>query len=187
MQTLITGFSSETVFRQEKVVSNFGSMHLLNLLYSTTVYFILVCGYGLVSLWLENSIYFKISVVFGLCFLLSGASIQFEAVMKREFKFKSVAIIDAVSFVSGSVVSIVAAILGAGVWALVVGAVAICLVKCVLRLSFSSWRWAINTNEICRISKFGLRYNSAVCVDHLSKSQLQLWTAVFFPARCLAI
>ncbi len=59
--------------------------------------------------------------VLGLLFALRGVSTVSRMMAQREMNFRVIAIIDAVAFVIGSVVSMVLAGAGAGPWALVVG------------------------------------------------------------------
>lgn len=72
-------------------------------------------------------------------FLLSGLSIQHQALLKRQMEFKTLALLEFISIAVGTVAAIISAALGAGYWALVVQSLTMNLM-----IMISSWavvRW----------------------------------------------
>ncbi|MEJ7596867.1 MAG: lipopolysaccharide biosynthesis protein [Kofleriaceae bacterium] len=59
--------------------------------------------------------------VLGVLFTIRGLSATSRMLCQREMRFRTIAIIDAASFLVGSILSMVLAVLGAGPWALVAG------------------------------------------------------------------
>ena len=75
-----------------------------------------------------------------LSFLITGLSTVQMGLLRREFRFRSLAVRSLVGEASGGVVALVAAFLGAGVWSLVVQRLVASAVGSVVLWSTSTWR-----------------------------------------------
>ncbi|MGA9382055.1 MAG: lipopolysaccharide biosynthesis protein [Phormidium sp.] len=62
-----------------------------------------------------------ITLVVSLGFILGGLTVQHQALLKRQMRFVSLAVIDIVSMIISVIVGIIAAFYGAGYWALAIG------------------------------------------------------------------
>lgn len=78
--------------------------------------------------------------VIGLTFLISALKIVHIAILTRNFNFRSIAIMETCSFLLSGTLAILAALLGLGVWSLVIQSLVASTTTAVLAFIFSSWR-----------------------------------------------
>ena len=71
---------------------------------------------------------------------LAGLAIQPSAILSRDLRFGTLALIDVVTPIAGSIAGFVAAWYGLGFWALIISSAAECALLPILVWSFSSWR-----------------------------------------------
>lgn len=91
-------------------------------------------------------------------FFISGLSILHQALLEKELAFEKLAKLEIIATVSGSVVGIVAALMGYGVWSLVFQTVAVTIVTTLLLWLTSGWRPKIlfNFGEIRNVCSYSL-------------------------------
>ena len=78
--------------------------------------------------------------VIAFVFLLSGSSVQHDAILRRQMRFGDIVKIDLISFLIGSVISISLALNGWGYWALVSSYLSTAFIKTVLNWKYTKWR-----------------------------------------------
>ncbi len=82
---------------------------------------------------------FMVTVVLALGFLFSAASVQHSALLQRRLRFTALAIIEILSLLASSVVSVVMALRGHGYWALVAWSVTVPFVSTLFTWLFAGW------------------------------------------------
>src|SRR5262249_528516 len=73
-------------------------------------------------------------------FVISGTTVQHQALLKRQMRFKAIALIDVGSMVVGILVAILMALAGFGYWSLVASSLAVEMAGFLLTWSISRWR-----------------------------------------------
>ncbi|MCB1706414.1 MAG: lipopolysaccharide biosynthesis protein [Halioglobus sp.] len=81
-----------------------------------------------------------IVIALSVTFLMSGISVQHDALLRRQMRFKAIAVIDILSVSGGIGAGIAAAVYGLGYWALVVLSVATAAIQMCSRWLALSWR-----------------------------------------------
>ncbi|MGA2173986.1 MAG: lipopolysaccharide biosynthesis protein [Verrucomicrobiota bacterium] len=89
-----------------------------------------------------------ISVAIAPSFVFQGVAVQHLALLSREMRFGTVAMIQSVSIVGGAVVAIGAALLGAGYWSLVAQPVVAALGSALAAWSLNRWRPGLPTRGV---------------------------------------
>ncbi len=74
-----------------------------------------------------------------LTFLIGGLSVQHDALLRRQMRFKAISLIDIVSMAAGIVAGIAAALGGLGYWALVISPITTFATKTVMRWLSARW------------------------------------------------
>jgi O-antigen/teichoic acid export membrane protein len=107
----------------------------ISLLLGVTLWIALFAGAGPLAalLFPDNRIAGPLRAL-SLLFLLGGVSITVRALCTREMRFRALAIINVVAYGSGTLTSIVLAVAGLGLWALVIGSVLEASLECLLLL-----------------------------------------------------
>ena len=82
----------------------------------------------------------NIARAISLTFLIGSLNIVHLSLLTRKFQFRQLAILETVSFLVGGAVAVIAALLGYGVWSLVMQALVMVLIKAVIAAGVSGWR-----------------------------------------------
>lgn len=111
-----------------------------------------------------------VTAVLGCLVLVGGLSIVPSALLNRRMGFLALATIDVVSIAAGALVSVVSAMRGYGVWALVFGQVVSSVVGLVLTWSFARWRPGRPERdpEVWGLLTFGAHLTGANLASYLS-------------------
>lgn len=80
-----------------------------------------------------------VMAVMSLTFLIGGLSVQHDALLRRQMRFKAISVIDIVSMVAGIIAGISAAFAGFGYWALVITTVTTLATKTAMRWLSTRW------------------------------------------------
>lgn len=104
----------------------------------------LLCVVGVIASPIVADIYdeprlVQLMSVMSLVFLIGGLSVQHDALLRREMRFKTISIIDISSMAAGIFVGISLALMGFSYWSLIFSAVATITAKTVLRWLNSRW------------------------------------------------
>jgi O-antigen/teichoic acid export membrane protein len=128
MVTAITGFLSmlkdqglatATVQREDLTHAQVSTLFWANVGISSLFVIAMVAGAPLLASFYGEPRLFWITIVIGFGFLLSGLTVQHQALLRRQMRFTVLASIDIATFCFGVTLAIVTAWLGAGYWALV--------------------------------------------------------------------
>ena len=123
--------------------------------------------------------------VMSLTFILDGAAITSGALLQRRLKFKALAWMDTASYVVGyGGVAIVLAVLGYGVWSLVIAGLAQSAVTAVLYYATTRhpvkplFRWSVYK----RLYSFGARVSVTQFLEFITSNMDTMWAGHFFNA-----
>ncbi|MFG6502975.1 lipopolysaccharide biosynthesis protein [Microbacterium sp. P05] len=149
--------------------------------YSTTAGLLLAAG-----LWLVGPLMEMIVGAPGVAAVLAGLSpavlvVALGAVptarLRREMRFRTLAIQGFLAAVAGQIVAVVMAVTGFGVWALVAQTVVMQLVASALAWSFARWRprWVFDTADFAGMIRYG---SSVVATELIALSRLWAENAI---------
>jgi O-antigen/teichoic acid export membrane protein len=105
-------------------------------------------------------------------FFIGGISVQHDALLRRQMRFKEISIIDVVSMAFGAVIGIIAAFNGMGYWALVISPITTFTVKTIMRWFSARWRpSAPSRNSGVRpMLGFGAQLTAATFIGYITNN-----------------
>jgi O-antigen/teichoic acid export membrane protein len=114
----------------------------------------------------------RILQVLAVVFLLPSLSVVPTALLTRQMAFRPLSIIQLVGAVSGTIAAITAAIMGAGVWSLVLASLVSNLVNTVGLWTICSWRpqFLFDTAEIRAIASYSLHLSGFNFLNYFSRN-----------------
>jgi O-antigen/teichoic acid export membrane protein len=166
------GLSSATI-QQERIthaqVSNF---FWINLGIGGLLTLVLAASAPLIAGFYKEPQLVVITLWLSLCFMLGSANVQHLALLRRQMRFKAIAIIEVGYMAVGGITGIIMALLGYGYWSLVGMNLALEVAEIVLTWSISSWRPQLPKRRggTRRLLSFGANMTVGSAFDTLSKS-----------------
>ncbi len=119
-----------------------------------------------------------IPIIHALAFmvLLAGLGTTHQSLLQRELRFAHLAKIETIAITAGAVAGITGAILGAGVWALVLQSLATMGLTTLLAVSLHSWRPSrtLRIKDVRGVAKFSLNLTAFNICNYILKSADQL-------------
>lgn len=148
MITVITGFTTmfkeagltlATVQREHITHEQVSTLFWINVALSVVI-MIIVALLSPVIAWFYGKPELKlITLVIAGTFIFSGLTVQHQALLRRQMRFKELAIIEILSMAAGVTIAITMALLGFGYWSLVGHFIGAILVNCCLVWMYSRW------------------------------------------------
>lgn len=134
------GLSQATIQREEVTHADVNALFWLNLAVSTGLTLLTILLAPLLAWFYGEPRVLGITIALGSGFFLGGIAVQHQALLDRQMRFTVRSLIDVGSLTAGAIAAIVAAMLGAGYWALVVQALVTAMVSALGLWMFSPWR-----------------------------------------------
>lgn len=134
------GLSTATIQWAELNHRQVSTLFWLNMALSAGIMLITAASAPLVAWFYKEPRLIWITLGYAVTILLSGLIIQHEALLSRQMRFMTLALIDVVSLLAGLAAAIVAAIYGAGYWALVINQLTVTLAMVVGNWAACRWR-----------------------------------------------
>jgi O-antigen/teichoic acid export membrane protein len=113
------GLSTATIQREKITQGQISTLFWINVLLGVGIAGFTAAISGLIALFYGEPRLQAISIALAVTFVLGGLSIQHQALLRRQMRFTTLALIEVGSMVIGAVVGIVMALLGFGYWSLV--------------------------------------------------------------------
>lgn len=136
------GLSWATVQRKDLTQAQVNNLFWLNVAAGAAIWLVCIALAPTVSGFYGRNELGPIVTIMGASFLISGLAVQPLALMRRAMDFRSIALIQIVAVVAGSLTAIVLALSGTGYWALVAQGLVTASVRASLVLYASRWRLA---------------------------------------------
>lgn len=138
-QLLDGGLSMATIQRDQVTHAQVSNLFWINFMLS-----IALCISGIVAAPLVATVYNEprltmIMVVVSLSFIIGGISVQHDAILRRQMRFKAISIIDTMSLVIGLIAGVVSAVAGLKYWALIVSPIITALTATIMRWATTRW------------------------------------------------
>jgi Membrane protein involved in the export of O-antigen and teichoic acid len=149
MVTTVTGFlrvfkdsglSIATVQEEKITHAQVSNLFWINVGISALTSLALAASAPIIAWFYHNPRLIPITLSLALTFLISGSTIQHQALLKRQMRFKTLAIIEVSSVAVGVLVGVIMALIGCGYWSLVGSSLSMETSGLVLTWSVSRWR-----------------------------------------------
>jgi len=134
------GLSIATVQRERITHAQVSNLFWINGAVSALSTLIVAALAPVVGRFYHNPRVVNIMLVLSVTFLISGFTIQHQALLKRQMRFKALALIEVGSMANGVLVGVVMAVLGYHYWSLVGSSLSMEITGLLLTLSVSRWR-----------------------------------------------
>lgn len=139
------GLSTATVKWSELNHQQVSTLFWVNMLLSAAIMLITIASGPLLAWFYKEPRLIGITAGYGVTILFAGLAIQHEAILTRQMRFTSIAVIEVLAIVSGFLSAIVAAWHGAGYWSLVLNQLVMTVVIVVGVWSVCRWRPGLPT------------------------------------------
>jgi O-antigen/teichoic acid export membrane protein len=151
------GLSMATVQKVQITEAQISVLFWINIMISTFLGLVVFATAPLVANFYGNSKLINITSLLSMSFIISGLTLQHQALLRRHMMFKELAVIQVVSYIIYLLSAIVIALYGKGYWALVVGLVIQIATESVLTFWFCPWlpQMRIKASEVRSMIAFG--------------------------------
>jgi O-antigen/teichoic acid export membrane protein len=198
MVTTVTGFlrvfkdaglSIATVQREKITHAQVSNLFWINIGVSTMTALAVAAAAPLIARFYHNERLIPITLFLSLTFLISGSTVQHQALLKRQMRFKSLATIDVSSMTVGVLVGIIMAVIGYGYWSLVGSSLATEMSGLVLTWSISRWRpqLPIRRSGIGPLVSFGAHRTAGDLILSLARGCDNLLIGRFYGAAAVGL
>ncbi|MBL7645463.1 MAG: lipopolysaccharide biosynthesis protein [Candidatus Hydrogenedentes bacterium] len=149
MVTAVTGFveifkdaglSVATIQREHVNHDQVSTLFWINVLLSIVVMFVVIASGPAIAWFYGESRLITITAALATAFIFSGLTVQHQALMRRQMRFKELAIVDILSMAAGIFIAIFMSLQGLGYWSLVGMTIACAAANCVLVWLRCGWR-----------------------------------------------
>jgi O-antigen/teichoic acid export membrane protein len=133
------GLSMATVQKENISHEQISTLFWLNVVISAFLGLCVLCGSPLVAWFYGRPELTAVTAALSVSFIISGLTIQHQALLRRHMRFGTLAVINIVSYVVNLIVAILLALVGWRYWALVGGTLATSLSGTLLTFFFCPW------------------------------------------------
>ena len=134
------GLSIATVQREKITQAQVSNLFWINIAVSALSTLVLAGAAPIIASFYHTPRLVMLTIFISITFLISGSTIQHQALLKRQMRFKALAVIEVGSMIISVVIGIVMALTGYGYWSLVGSALSLEIASLVLTWSLSRWR-----------------------------------------------
>lgn len=178
------GLSTATVQRQVITQQQVSNLFWINVGISGTLSAVTLVLAPLVAWFYRDSRVAGIMMMLSLDFVLTGSTVQHQALLTRQMRFKALAIIDVASIVIGFGTACLLAWLGFGYWALVAQQLAVAATTLVFTWVISGWRPGLPTRNsgVRPLVSFGAHLTVADVIGRFTVNSDSILIGRFFGA-----
>jgi len=183
------GLSMATIQRETISHGQVSNLFWLNVVVGITLGLITVLISPFVA-WIYNEPELTlIMIAMSLMFFVGGFSVQHVALLKRQMRFKDVAIIDTASMIFGGLVGVLAALYSFGYWALIISPVTLVLTRTVLSWWFVKWlpSFASKGTGVRPLVSFGANLSGANFVGYITNNVTPFFIGLIGGAHFLGL
>jgi PST family polysaccharide transporter len=134
------GLSIATVQREKITHAQVSNLFWINVGISALTSLALAASAPIIAWFYHNPRLIPITLSLSLTFLISGSTVQHQALLKRQMRFKTLAMIDVGSMIVGVLLGVIMALIGCGYWSLVGSSLSMETSGLVLTWLVSRWR-----------------------------------------------
>jgi O-antigen/teichoic acid export membrane protein len=198
MVTTVTGFlfvfkdaglSIATVQRERITHAQVSNLFWVNVAVSALGSLIVAAAAPLIARFYHNPRLINVTLILSTTFIISGLSVQHQALLKRQMRFKSLAFIEVSSMAIGVVVGVPMAVLGCSYWSLVGSSLSTVIAGSLLTWSISRWRPTLPTRRsgIGPLLSFGAHRTAGDLLTALARGTDILLIGRFYGASSVGL
>jgi O-antigen/teichoic acid export membrane protein len=198
MVTTVTGFlrvfkdaglSIATVQRERITHAQVSNLFWINVAISVLTSLIVVAFAPVIAWFYHNPRLVSITLLLSATFILSGTTVQHQALLKRQMRFKALALIEVSSMGVGVLVGVIMALIGCGYWSLVGSSLAIEMSGLVLTWLASSWRPQLpaRSSGIGPLVSFGVQRTAGDLILSVARGCDNLLIGRFYGAAAVGL
>ena len=198
MAVIVIGFlgifkdmgTSAAIIQRERIDDSLiSSIFWVNIVFGLFVTFLLFAGASVIAWFYHESRLTPLMRALSFSFLLSGFGIVPNALMQRALAFKKLAKIELTAIISGSIVGIVLAFSGVGVWSLVIQSLTTAGLTTILLWLLGKWRPKLKFNwqEVKSISGYSLNLTGFNLLNYLARNADYLLIGRYLGATALGL
>jgi O-antigen/teichoic acid export membrane protein len=156
MVTTVTGFlrvfkdaglSIATVQRERITHAQVSNLFWVNVAVSALGSLIVAAAAPVIARFYHNPRLIGVTLILSTTFIISGSTVQHQALLKRQMRFKALALIEVGSMAIGVLVGVAMAVLGYRYWSLIGSSLSMEIAGLLLTWSVSRWRPALPTRR----------------------------------------
>lgn len=183
------GLSTATVQRDRVTQDQVSNLFWINVMLGAAVCLISMCLTPLVARFYQDTRLIGIMSLLSLTFPITSSTVQHQALLTRQMRFRALAIIDLTSMLAGILSGCFLALLGAGYWALVGMQLTVAAVTLALTWRTSGWRpgFPRRGSGVAPLVRFGAHVTAADLVGCLSANSDGILVGRFFGADILGL
>lgn len=168
------GISGAIIHRQDATREQLSSLYWLNIIAGTAVFFIVCAFIPLIAAFYHEPRLSNLMYLAALVFLITPFGQQFQILMQKELQFNHLAKIDIIRSLTNSMVVIILAFRGMGVFSLVWGQLAGASLQ-VLLFSYWGWRhwrphWHFSRRDLKGYISFGLYRTGGMAANYITSN-----------------
>jgi PST family polysaccharide transporter len=141
------GLSIATVQRERISHAQVSNLFWVNIAVSALGSLIVAAAAPVIARFYHNPRLIGVTLILSTTFIISGSTVQHQALLKRQMRFKALALIEVGSMAIGVVVGVAMAVLGCRYWSLVGSSLSMEIAGLFLTWSVSRWRPALPTRR----------------------------------------
>ena len=185
------GMSNAIIQRQEATKSQLSTLYWLNIFAGVLVYAILLFTIPLITRFFKEPRLAEILQIAICTYLIIPIGQQFRILLQKELRFRTLAMVEMASTVVGTVVTLVAAILGYGVVSIIYGQLVNVSLKSLLfcKIGWRTWRpqLCFRPKELDGFVSFGLFQMGERSINYLAANLDYVFIGRFLGAEALGI
>jgi len=183
------GLSTATVQRQRITQAQVSNLFWINVAVSALTGFIVAALAPVIARFYHNPRLISITLLLSTTFLISGSTVQHQALLKRQMRFKALALIEVGSVAVGVLVGVLMAIVGYGYWSLVGSSLSMEIAGLLLTWSISRWRPGFPSRHsgIGPLLRFGAHQTASGFIFYLARGCDNLLIGRFYGAYSVGL
>ena len=183
------GLSIATVQKERITQAQVSNLFWINIGVSSLVGLILGASAWVIAKFYHTPRLVPIALLLSLTFIINGSTVQHQALLKRQMRFKALAVIEVVSMAFGVLVGITLAALGYGYWSLVWSILSTEAAGLVLTWSISHWRpqLPMRKSGVGSMVRFGAHQTAADLALSIARGSDNLLIGRFFGSTALGL
>lgn len=183
------GLSTATIQRERVTQDQVSNLFWLNILFGGLVCLVSIALAPLVAWFYHDPRLIHIMWLLSLTFLITGSTVQHQALLTRQMRFKALAVIDVMSMLAGVILGACLALFGFEYWALVGMQVCVSVVTLILTWVTSGWSPTPpkRNSDVKSLVSFGLHLTVADLVGCLTANTDSMFIGRLFGASALGL
>ncbi|MHB8163120.1 MAG: MOP flippase family protein [Methanoregula sp.] len=181
------GISNAIIYRQDTTKNQLSSLFWLNVIAGVTLFIIIACLSPVIAIFFNEPLLVNLILLTALTFIILPFGQQFQILLQKELIFDKLSLVQIFSVLSSTIISIILAIAGFGVYALVWGSLTGTFVKSTGFLFIGIRRWKpdlhFQKTDLVGYLDFGLYQMGERSVNYFNSNIDKIIIGKFFSAE----